>query len=131
MPLDEPILKINDELYDEMNEEAANVLALYHVVVNLLEEIKADPKFAAEVGITQNDVDALENAFRAGRRLLDHGRFEAFKRDGWMALPAEDRHVIREAFSVVDVLVDAEIDAPPKAEDYLLTGPNVALGRGA
>ena len=127
MQLPEPILEISDEMYEEYHDDAAKALALGHLVIDLLEEIGDKPEYAARIGFTQDDVDALEDAFRATERLLDHDRYETFKREGWHALTPEDRHAIRRALARVDVFIDAEIRAPPEPEEYLLENTEAAL----
>lgn len=76
------------------DERAAKLLATFHGVADVLELLIEDAEADRDMAVTQETVDKLEAAFRAGQRVLDAPEYEAFLQKGPDALEDDRREAV-------------------------------------
>jgi len=94
-------LPIDYSVPDDVDDEAAKVLAVHLGVIKTLEMLKQSINKGQKPEMSQRTVDQLEAAHRTGERIQEHPTFEEFLAAGPSALPDSLAAEIRETFSPV------------------------------
>ena len=100
---------IDIDAQEGVHEDAVAFAETFHGVIETIESLREVPEVAAELGFTQEKADAFQLAFKTGECVLDYEDFEAFKREGWDALPDDLREAVGTALAPLAPVFGADM----------------------